>query len=117
MLRVHAVRHGAHHLELHVAGPRRGSSGRDDLTGDRLPSEREVRGNVRHRRPGDARRHVVPADRAPGLMARSIPAIAIEGGEVDAPDVRDPVVDHDRLLVVTVHRPLARIQGALDAVS
>ncbi len=64
--------------------------------------------------PFDARARVVPADgRARRVLAR-VESVTGLGGEVDAADERDPVVDHDRLLVVAVQRPLLRIEPTLD---
>jgi hypothetical protein len=44
-----------------------------------------------------------------------VEAVAREIGEVDAADERELVVDHDRLLVVAVHRPLAAVERTADA--
>ena len=41
-------------------------------------------------------------------------AVAGFGGEVDAADEGDSVVDDDRLLVMAVHRPFLAVEGALD---
>ncbi len=48
------------------------------------------------------------------MLVRVEPVTGL-GGEVDAADERDPVVDHDRLLVVAVQWPLLRIKPTLDA--
>src|SRR6184192_3685502 len=57
----------------------------------------------------------MPAERASRWVALGIPSIAVEAGQVNATDERDPAIDNDRLLVVAVHRPLVRIQGTLDS--
>ena len=57
----------------------------------------------------------MPAERASRWVALRIPSIAVEAGQVNATDERDPAIDNDRLLVVAVHRPLVRIQGTLDS--
>ena len=54
-----------------------------------------------------------PTLRARRMLGR-VEAVAGLGGEIDAADERDPVVDHDRLLVMAVHRPLLRVELALD---
>ena len=48
-------------------------------------------------------------------MIRGVPAVAVEVGQVDATDECDPVIDHDRFLVVAVHGTLPRVQRDLDA--
>ena len=48
-------------------------------------------------------------------MVLGIPSVAMEVGQVDATDERDAIIDHDRLLVVAVHRPLPGVERALDA--
>ena len=47
-------------------------------------------------------------------MVVPVETVARFGGEVDPADERDAVVDDDRLLVVAVHRPLLRVERALD---
>ena len=47
-------------------------------------------------------------------MVRRVEAVTGEIREVDAADERDLVVDHDRLLMVAVHRPLVAIERTLD---
>ena len=56
----------------------------------------------------------MPADGPASRMGGAVESVAGLGREVDAPDERDPVVDHDRLLVVAVHRALLRIECATD---
>ena len=70
--------------------------------------------HVPHGRPLDPHRDVVPADAAAGAVIRRVVGIAAVEREVDAADVRDPVVDHDRLLVMTVRRSGAGIERGLD---
>jgi hypothetical protein len=48
------------------------------------------------------------------VLARVEPVTGLRR-EVDAPDERNAVVDHDRLLVVAMHRPLLRVEPAFDA--
>ena len=59
-------------------------------------------GDVCDGRPFDARRDVVPADGGSGVVAGAIEPVASLGGQVDPADERNPVVDHDRLLVVAM---------------
>ena len=80
-----------------------------------VPAKREVRPHVAEQRAFDANRRVVPAELAARAMLGRVPPVARERREVDAADVRDLVVDDDRLLVVTVHRPLAVVQRDADA--
>ena len=47
------------------------------------------------------------------MLAQVVPVAGLVR-EVDPADEGDPVVDDDRLLVVAVNRPLARIELALD---
>ena len=56
----------------------------------------------------------MPADRRPRRVIARVVAVAGLGGEIDAADERHPVVDHDRLLVMAVHRPLVRVEAALN---
>ena len=70
--------------------------------------------DVGDRRALDARADVVPADVRARRVVAPVEAVARLGGEVDAADERDAVVDDDRLLVVAVHRPLLRVERALD---
>ena len=70
--------------------------------------------HVTHGRPFDPHRDVVPADAAPGAVIRCVVGIAAVECEVDASDVRDPVVDHDRLLVMAVRRSRAGIERGPD---
>ena len=70
--------------------------------------------HVGDRRPLDARAGVVPADVRARRVVVPVEAVARLGGEVDPADERDAVVDDDRLLVVAMHRPLLRVERALD---
>ncbi len=65
----------------------------------------------------DPCRSVVPADRSAGGVVVRVEPVAGFGCQVDAADEGDAVVDDDRLFVMAVHRPLLRIEGALDLVS
>jgi hypothetical protein len=80
------------------------------------PAKREVGCDVGDGRAGDAARDVVPADRATRLVLRSVPAIPVERSQIDTADVGNTIVDHDRLFMMAVHRPLPGIEGALDPV-
>ena len=80
-----------------------------------MPAHAEVVADVAHRGSFDARAGVVPADtHARGMVVRVV-AVAGFGGEVDATDEGDPIVDDDRLLVMAVHRPFLGVQRALDS--
>ena len=79
-----------------------------------MPAHPEVLGNVHDGWPFDAGTGVVPADCRPCRVIAGVVTVAGLGGEVDATDERHPVVDHDRLLVMAVHRPLMRVEAALD---
>jgi len=48
-------------------------------------------------------------------MPGRVPSIAVEARQVDSTDEGHLIVDHDRLFMMAVHRPLAGIQRALDA--
>src|SRR5205085_12160362 len=51
---------------------------------------------------------------APGRVVARVEAVAVVGGEVDAADEGDAVVDDDELLVVAVERPLAVVERTAD---
>ena len=70
--------------------------------------------DVRDGRSFDPHGHVMPSDPAAGGVLLAVVRIAAVVREVDASDERDPVVDHDRLLVVAVHVTDTRVQLALD---
>ena len=71
-------------------------------------------GHVTNSRSLQARGRVVPSDRSPKRMGIRVVAVPGKIGEVDSSDESETVVDHDRLLVMAVHRPLASVQGAPD---
>jgi hypothetical protein len=48
-------------------------------------------------------------------MIARVKAIAAKGGQIDAPDKGDLAVHDHQLLVVAMHRPLARIERTLNA--
>src|SRR5512132_2347876 len=102
----------ADELELMVFGARPGGGG--FLAAHPPPAHPEGLCDVGDRRARDARARVVPADLAASAMATAVEAIAGFRGKVDSADEGDAVVDHDRLLVVAVHRPLLRIERAAD---
>ena len=91
-----------------------GSDRRQRLVGDFVPPHAEVLGNVGDGGSFEERAGVVPADARACHVVAGVVTIAGFGGEIDAADERHPIVDHDRLLVMTVHRPLAPIETALN---
>ena len=91
-----------------------GSHRGERLTRHLAPPHPEMLSHVGDHRPLDARAGVVPADVRPRRMVVPVETVARLGGEVDPADERDAVVDDDRLLVVAVHRPLLRVERALD---
>ena len=112
---VDPLRHRAHDLQLDLTGRRRSRGRREPLAGHLLPAEPEVLCHVRDGRPLDANGRVVPAEPAACRMSAGVEAVARLRREVDPADEGDAVVDHDRLLVVAVHRTLACVEAALDA--
>ena len=101
--------HRADDLQLDVAGGLAGATGGERLTGHLVPAHPEML--ARHRRPQGLRSahsaSCQPTSDAGRMLVRVEPVARLRG-EVDAADERDAVVDHDRLLVVAVHRPLLR---------
>ena len=87
---------------------------REQLPRRAVPAQPEVLRDVCDSRPLDAHGGVVPADAAPRDMRRRIPGISAVERQVDAADERDPVVDHDRLLVVGVRESRAAVGVRLD---
>ena len=65
----------------------------------------------------EAGAHVVPADLRPCDVRGAVEAVSTLGREVDAADERDAIVDHDRLLVMAVQRPLPRVEATLDRIA
>ena len=112
--RVDALGHCSHDLQLDVPGRLDRPGGSAFLAGDLPPAHAEVLCDVGDGRARDACARVVPADLAARGMAAAVEAIAGFRGQVDSAHESDPVVDHDRLLVVAVHRPLLRIERAAD---
>ena len=96
-----------------AGGRRRGWSARP-LARQLQPAKREVVGHVRHRRTAKARGDVVPAEPPARAVLLGVEPIAGVVGQIDAADERELAVDHDRLLVVTVERMLARVGLAPD---
>ena len=111
---VDLLRDRADDLQLDVTGCLAGRDRWKHLPGDLVPPHPEVLGNVADRRPFDPGRRVVPPHRGAGRMLAQVVPVAGLVREVDPADEGDPVVDDDRLLVVAVKRPLARIELALD---
>src|SRR5436305_8161140 len=62
----------------------------------------------------ESKARVMPADAVAPRMVTRIEPVAAEGRQVEAADVGDAVVDDHELLVVAVHRPLARVELHLD---
>jgi hypothetical protein len=79
-----------------------------------MPPLREVRRNVRYGRTAKNGRGIVPAELAAGMVRTRIEAIASLGGQVDAPNEGDAVVNHNDLLVVAMHGTLFRVGNGLD---
>ena len=71
-------------------------------------------GHVGDGRTLDPSGRVVPADGAACRMLAGVEAIAGLRREVDSADEGDAIIDHDRLLVVTVQRAFLRVEAALD---
>ena len=69
-----------------------------------------MRSDVRHNRPLDHRRGIMPAHRRAGWMLRGVPPVTGQGGQIDTSDKSDPTVDHDRLLVMAMKRPLSLVK-------
>ena len=112
---VDLLRHRADELRrASIRAPRAAAARSSALARHLVPAQREVRPDVGDERPFDAQRRVVPAELAARGMLGRVPAVAGERRQVDPADVRDPVVDDDRLLVVTVHRPLAVVERHAD---
>src|SRR5205823_1718567 len=108
---VHALGHRADELRLDVPRRRRDRRSRQRPR----PPEGKVLRHVGDDGAFETEAGVVPADAvAPWVIAR-VETVAAEGREVEAADVRDTVVDEDKLLVVAMHRPLARVELHLDA--
>ncbi len=100
-------------LQLLVAGGLRRHDGREHLADDLLPASAEVLCDVLDGRPFDPCARVVPTYGCARGMFRGVVAVAGLGGQVDAADEGDAVVDDDCLLVMAVQGPLLRIQCAL----
>ena len=54
----------------------------------------------------------MPADRAAGRVIAGVEPIAGLRREVDSADEGDAIIDHDRLLMVTVQRAFLRVEAA-----
>src|SRR5206468_2030500 len=57
---------------------------------------------------------VVPADGAACRVIAGVEAVAGLRREVDSANEGDAIIDHDRLLVVTVQGPFLRVEAALE---
>ena len=71
-------------------------------------------GDVRDCGTSQQRRRVVPAMRAARRVVAPVEAVALQRRQVDPTDERQLAVDDHELLVMTVHRPLARVEGVAD---
>src|SRR5439155_22384547 len=93
-----------------------GHRGRRELpAGDLAPAQTEMLAHVADDGTADERRGVVPAERRTPEMPARVIAIAAKTRQVDAAHRRNAVVDHDELFVVTVQRPLLRVERDFDA--
>ena len=79
---------------------------RQPVAGHLLPAHAEMRGDIRDRRPFEARGDVMPADLSAGDVRLAVEPVSALHREIDAADEGDAVVDDDRLLVVAVQRAL-----------
>ena len=88
-----------------------------DVLPGRPPSSGRRSARRRRRRPGRAGTSTTSCHPRPPRTwcARGVEAVARQRREVDPADERDLAVDDHELLVVAVHRPLARVQLAADA--
>ena len=107
---VEPLGHGAHELRLDAA--RRG--GRSRRVERARPAKAEVLRDVVDERAFDTHARVVPADARAAPMLVRVEPVAAERCEIEAADVGDAIVDDDELLVMTVHRPLLRVERHLD---
>lgn len=106
------LRNRAHDLQLLTAG-RLGRRGyRQALPGHLTPTLEEVGADVGDSGTAQAGGCVVPSEPPMHGMSALIEAISTEGGEIDAADEGDLVVDDDELLVMAVQRTLLGVQGA-----
>ena len=74
-----------------------------------------MRGDVGDGGPADPRGGVVPPVLAARRMVAAVEAVSGHAREVDAADERRMAVDHDQLLVMTVHRTFLAVGGRADA--
>jgi hypothetical protein len=86
-------------------------TGLEALAGHLAPTHAEVRRDVGDRRAFEACGDVVPPELGPRDVVVAVEPVAALEAEVDTADVRDAVVDHDRLLVVAVQRTLTCVEG------
>ena len=108
--------HRAHELRLHSPFDRSGPARvRRRVVRELAPAQEEVRSDVGDERALEPEARVVPAERVARRMLAAVEPLSFEGGQVDAADERDVVVDDDELLVVAVHRPLVRVERHRDA--
>jgi hypothetical protein len=80
-----------------------------------LPPKAEVGGDVCDGGAAETGRDVMPADLRPSGMRSRVEAVTVLGSEVHPTDKRNAVVDDDRLLVVTVERPLEAVERTANA--
>ena len=112
---IDALGNGAN--DLHLAPARRfdGCDRRQRFICDLVPTHPKMLGDVSDSRPFDFRARVVPPETCARRMFVGVVAVAAFRREIDPSDERHAIVDHDRLLVVTVERAFLRVEAALDA--
>ncbi len=111
---VGAVRERPDDLRLDLADLGGEGGLRQQIPRRTVPAQPKMLCDVGNRRPLDAHGSVVPADPAPRHMRRRIPGVTAVERQVDAAYEGDPVVDHDRLLVVAVRESGAAVGVCLD---
>ena len=111
---VDALRHRPDDLHVELARRVGARDRRELLAGHLMPAHAEVLGDVGDRRALDPSADVVPADSRPRNVLARVVAVARLRRQIDSADESNAVVDHDRLLVVTVKRPFLRVEPAVD---
>jgi hypothetical protein len=79
-----------------------------------VPAFAKVRSDICDSRAANDTERVVPADVAARLVRGGVEPVARIRRQVDPADERDPVVDHDELLVMAVQRALLCVVRELD---
>jgi hypothetical protein len=101
---------GADHLDGAAAGCLLRRTGLEALAGHLAPAHAEVRRDVCDRWPFEAWGHVMPPELGPRDVVVAVEPLTAFKAEIDAADVRDTVVDLNRLLVMAVQRPLVCVE-------